>query len=261
VAVAAAFAFAGEKLRFGGSRASGRIVLTAAAVYVVFLGLSAVDRNRDWRDDHTLFTNDVLGTPNYREGLTWLGRTYLDRGKPLLAAQSLEMAAVEDPEFTSYVNYRGLLDASGRALMAMERYDEAAAAFRKLVEIDPGEPLAHMNLGTALAGAGRLEEALQSYAEAERLEPRNALVYFNRGFALFKAGESGAARADLERAIELDPQHTNALNLLGFILLNGGDAAGAARFWRRSLEIKPGQERIIEMLRQAEAASGPFDNR
>lgn len=261
VAVAATFAVAGEKLRARGVRATGRIVTAAAAVYVVFLGLSTVDRNRDWRDDHTLFTNDVLGTPNYREGLTWLGRTYLDKGKPYLAAQSLEMAAIEDPDFTSYVNYRGLLDASGRALMAMERYDEAAAAFRALVEIDPEEPLAHMNLGTALAGAGRLEEAMLSYAAAERLDPRNALVYFNRGFALFKVGDRAAARADLERAIELDPRNTNALNLLGVVLLDQGEAARAASLWRRSIEIKPGQERIMELLKQAEAEPQTPDNR
>jgi len=55
--------------------------------------------------------------------------------------------------------------------MQRGRLDEAAAALQKAVQLRPGDPDTHNDLGVVLARMGRREEAEACYREALRLRP------------------------------------------------------------------------------------------
>src|SRR6185295_17291553 len=59
----------------------------------------------------------------------------------------------------------------GKALLDLERYEEAEASLRRAIALDPRLGPAWFNLATVLFGAGRLEEAEQAYRRGVELEP------------------------------------------------------------------------------------------
>ncbi len=234
-----------------------RYAIGAAVLYLLLLGGLTIDRNRDWAGDLELFGRDVARTPNYREGRTWLGIAYLERGgrdNLERALEHLDAAARVDPAYTSFVNLLGLHHNRGLALLRLERYAEAVRALETAASVDPGEPRVFMNLGIALGYRGRLAESLAAYGRAEQLDPRLGIVFFNRALTLCLAGRPEDALADLEGALRLMPEHLGSWNLRGKILFDGRNPTGAARCFRRSLALEADQPAIVELLRLAEEA-------
>jgi len=225
-------------------------------VYLVLLSALTIGRNRDWADDFTLFGRDVARTPNYREGHTWLGITYLERGLPgdsACARDHLDAAARVDPAYTSFVNLLGLHDTRGRALLNLGLFADAVRSFEAAAAIDPAEPRVFMNLGIALGYLGRIDESLHAYGRAEELDPRLGLIFFNRARTLYMARRSDEALTDTEGGLGLMPAHLGCWNLRGKILLDREDGRGAAECFRRSLGLNPDQPVIVDLLRRAEA--------
>ena len=52
-----------------------------------------------------------------------------------------------------------------------QRYEEALALYRTMLEIDPDSALTHSNLGATLYHLGRLEEALERIERSLALDP------------------------------------------------------------------------------------------
>ena len=59
-----------------------------------------------------------------------------------------------------------------------ERYDEAEAAFKRAIEINPNFSLGYGSYGTVLAYAGRAEESIEKTQYAIRLNPRDPSIFF-----------------------------------------------------------------------------------
>ena len=62
----------------------------------------------------------------------------------------------------------------GYALIQLGRFEDAAAAYREALRIDPGNAVTNKDLGYALIELGRFEDAAAAYREALRIDPGNA---------------------------------------------------------------------------------------
>ncbi len=62
----------------------------------------------------------------------------------------------------------------GDLLLRLERFDDATAAYRAVIEVDPRSADAWANLGRSLARQGRVAEAEQALARALEIDARNA---------------------------------------------------------------------------------------
>jgi eukaryotic-like serine/threonine-protein kinase len=72
-------------------------------------------------------------------------------------------------------------------------YAAAEAEFREAIRLLPHEAAAHLNLGTALGGQGKVSEAIAAYREAIRHQPDIAEAHSNLGLALRQQGQYAAA--------------------------------------------------------------------
>jgi tetratricopeptide (TPR) repeat protein len=94
--------------------------------------------------------------------------------------------------------------------------EEAMAAYRQALEIDPGLADAHVNLGRLLHERGEAAEAERHYRLALAIRPEDATAVFNLGVALQDLGRLAEAAEAYEKALEIDRSLADAhYNLAG----------------------------------------------
>ncbi len=130
------------------------------------------------------------------------------------------------------------------------RWFQAAAAVR------PRNPAAHNNLGIALFDAGRRDEAVAAYREAIRLDPLLAAPHNNLGNLQLRAKNLPAAEAAYRDAIRLDPGYAAPHNGLGNVLCNQGDHARGEAAYRAAIRLDARDEMPHNGLGNALAEQG-----
>jgi ketosteroid isomerase-like protein len=108
----------------------------------------------------------------------------LPPGTPQLAAQSQEDLA-----------------AKAQAHYQAQEWDEAAAAYQRLVKENPNDPVAWHRLGTSRIYLRQLPEAIKSLEQAIKVGGGAALDFYNLACAFALSGEKEKALDNLEKAI------------------------------------------------------------
>jgi cytochrome c-type biogenesis protein CcmH len=109
----------------------------------------------------------------------------------------------------------------GRAQVQADRFDAAAQAFKRALEVSPTR-------------VGKDATVLTEYADA---------------LAMSQGGQlSGRPAALIERALELNPKHVAALDMAGSLAFEEGRYADCVRHWRALLGLLPaGSQRHREL--------------
>lgn len=110
----------------------------------------------------------------------------------------------------------------------------------KVLELEPGNAVAHYQLGVALDEQQRTREALDCYEQAIRASPGFAEAHNNRGVALKALSRLEEALASFERAIELKPDYGKAHANLGNALSQLKRSNKALRAYDRAVRLNPG---------------------
>ena len=127
----------------------------------------------------------------------------------------------------------------GVALRRLNRDPEATEYFRNVVRLRPKYAEAHSNLGNTLVRIGKFPEGIGEIQVALKLSPNNPYFLNNLGLALIQAGRSSDAIAYLERSVTLKPGYAQAHNSLGLALANTGKLAEAGEQFGIALSIDP----------------------
>jgi serine/threonine-protein kinase len=134
--------------------------------------------------------------------------------------------------------------ASGKVLREEGKPDEAAACYRKALQIRP-EAAVLNNLGLALydmhvrAGDGMWDEAIDCCQRALGQDGRSAPAHNNLGVVLKVKGDWDKAEEHFRLALRLDPGSAPAHCNLGAIKGFGGDLAAATKQFREALRLDP----------------------
>jgi Tfp pilus assembly protein PilF len=125
----------------------------------------------------------------------------------------------------------------GCALRDQWRYEEAAAAIRRAMEIAGEAAAFHVSLADTLRREGALAESLRHCERALMLEPGSAHAQFTWGNTLYQLGRFEEALAAYRRAVEIDPEHAAAHRNIGVShFLRGEFAEGYGEYeWRWKL--------------------------
>jgi protein O-GlcNAc transferase len=107
--------------------------------------------------------------------------------------------------------------AAAAAHFAARRFDDAAAAYRRALELQPRNAAIVHNLGVALAAAGRPDEGAERLREAASLDPTSAAPMLALGHLEYRRGQLGEAEAAFTKAAQLAPQSVEAHYNRGFM--------------------------------------------
>ncbi len=144
----------------------------------------------------------------------------------------------------------------GNALRADGDKPGAVATYRKAIELVPGLAQAHSNLGATLSELGRFDDAAAACERAVTLAPDYADAHYNLGNAHREAGRFDAAVAAYERTLALDPAHADALCNLGLTLMIDAGKQAAVDILARAVAVDPAHEMARFYLGVAKAEAG-----
>jgi TolB-like protein/tetratricopeptide (TPR) repeat protein len=122
-----------------------------------------------------------------------------------------------------------------RVGMTQADFDEAFAASRRALELEPRMPEAYIARAMLLSLQGRDNEAHQDYEEAIRLNPASFDAHYLYARHRFQGGDFERAVPLYEEAIRLRPDDYQALSLLEGSLLKLGRVEQQAEVARRAM--------------------------
>lgn len=133
--------------------------------------------------------------------------------------------------------------------------EQELQAYRDILERDPKNAKAALELANRLYDAGRYADAVPYYRQAIAAEPRNANVSTDLATALYYTGRTDEALDQLNASLAIDPTHAQTLFNLGIVRRDGKqDTQGAIDAWQRLLVAHPDYpdaERVRTLLAQA----------
>ncbi len=170
------------------------------------------------------------------------------------ARQMFARATVIDPGYARA--YAGVADCCSFLYTYWDTTDdnlqEADAASRKAVELDPESAEAHASRGLAVYLAKKYEEAEKEFQIAIRLNPKLFEAYYFFARTRFQQGKLEEAAKLFERACQVQPDDYQASTLLGTTYGALGRKADAAAAFRRGaklaekhLELHPDDARAL----------------
>ena len=116
---------------------------------------------------------------------------------------------------------------------------EDLAAYAKLLQTDPDNPLRHDAVAALYFEAGNADEAIAQYSRSLQLNPESASTHYNIGIALAARGRRNDAIAHFEQALRLDPEYAQAHNNFGALLYLIGRRTEAADHFRKAIALRP----------------------
>jgi Flp pilus assembly protein TadD len=246
----------GAQLLLARERKPGTLMIFAVSCMTTFCYLAAAvgtyQRNKDWRDEESLWHDVTLKSPHNGRGLMNYGNTQMAKGHYAAALDNFHRALVLMPNYPIlYINLAIAENATGhvaeaeqhfrhalamapqtpdaykfyaRWLIEKGRNGDAVILLKRALEISPGDITAQSFLANALkAGSG----------------PGAADEYLTESLQLYRVHDYPGAIAAAERALALRPDSAEALNNMGAAYNSLGRYATAAALLKEALQLKP----------------------
>ncbi len=201
--------------------------------FAILLGLGAVrivTRNRDWRNDVTLYRRTLAAEPNAYPIRNNLGTVYWREGDAAAAEREWREAVRLAPNNAIILNNLALL------LSHQKRYDDAVALYQRAMRLKPKYTDPHLNLGITYRELGQPAAAELQLRVATILSPLNASAHRELAKLYLDEKKTALAREEYETSLRCEP-HSAAFDGLGDIELALGERAKAEDAFRHALEL------------------------
>jgi tetratricopeptide (TPR) repeat protein len=151
-----------------------------------------------------------------------------------LAYRKIEAALILDPDSAQAHFYKALnLELTGKL-------KEAAAAYEKIIELDPTWGKGYLGRGKIHLKNNDLDNAIIAARKAIEVDPDDDTAHGQLAYALFKkTGNDDEAMQRIERAIELAPHFGGYYHIKAHLLKEKGDVDGTIKMCRKTIKENP----------------------
>jgi Tfp pilus assembly protein PilF len=164
----------------------------------------------------------AVGAETSPAELQKLGTAALQRRDFTTSADLLKRAV------TAEADRKDAWDQLGQAYAGLNRHDDAVAAFRKQIELDPNHKSANADLAAELQKLGKLDDAVAAYHKQLEIVPDDKLAHTSLGLLFVQMKRDPEARAELEAAAAIPPGDPQTNLALAQVYQRTGDSAKAA---------------------------------
>jgi uncharacterized protein (TIGR02996 family) len=193
--------------------------LKPIAVALVILALNGYAygvrvRNKVWRDEDSLWLDDVQKSPHNGRGLMIYGLTLMNKGAYPQALDYFTRALQYTPNYPALQINLGIVNGAMADQGDTARRPVAEQHFLRAIALAPNDDTTHSFYGRWLKDHGRLTEAIAQLKEAiatnpARLMPREQLLD-----TYSRAGDAVAAKRAAEDLLAIAPDNAFALQTL-----------------------------------------------
>jgi eukaryotic-like serine/threonine-protein kinase len=207
-------------------------------VYELTQGLNVVLRGPEVAGIEKQETRSVEAYQSYARGMMNLRLATRESIERAIAA--FEEATRHDPEYAqAWAALGGTYSLKGSFLNLRDLMERAIELEQRALAIDPDFADAHNWLGIALLGLGRTDDAIAAIREAIRLDPENGQAHQSLARALWVGkGDFAGAIPEFEKAIELNPEAGYSYLQLGLLLAWQGQYERAIEVCLRAVELQ-----------------------
>lgn len=163
---------------------------------------------------------------------------FLQAGRVDEAAPLVQQLAREHPQFAESWLLLGRWQLLGRNAVAAE------TSTRRHLELDPQSVNGVFQLGSALLAQNRFEEAAVAFRQATQLKADFGPAFYNLGFALARSGKTREAVAPFREAIRHNPERVDSYVLLADLHVQLGEMTEAAALAQQAEAVAPNDRRL-----------------
>jgi arylsulfatase A-like enzyme/Flp pilus assembly protein TadD len=178
-----------------------------------------------------------------------------------VARSAVSLPADVEPEGTdpkTMIAQIDLLLGPGETAFDKGDFETALGYFSRLVELDPGNPEAHIHKAKTLFSLGRLDEAESEYLRATDIDSTSSTAFFQLGNVARAKGEPDLALRYYWKALEILPGTPEALANIGGILHEKGLTDSAVAVLNQALEVDPANEIALVNMGLASLSRGDY---
>jgi protein O-mannosyl-transferase len=222
-------------------------------IMVILYSSLTFERNKVWKDNLTLWNDNVLKSPGKARPIVNRGYAYGNLGDWDKAIADYTKGMAINPEYSDAYNNRGF--AYGKT----GQWEKSVADYSKAISLDPKFVIAWLNRGIAYDNLEQREKAIADYSEVIRLDPKYAIAWYNRGADYDKLGQKDKAVSDYSMAVEIDPNSAIAYSNRGVTYSKQGQWDKAIEEYSSAIGIDP--KNLMAYFNRADAYGnlGQFD--
>ena len=188
------------------------LALAVLAVLIAALGIRSVLRNRDWKNNDTLYSAQLANAPNSAKTHQNMAVVYMNHKQFDLARKEFDTALQIYPAEPHTLATYGVLEASQGNFQEAGRKMEKA--FSMVGRQNPAYDEIAVNLSALYIQTNHMDGALNLLNREIAESPGYGPAWANRAILHYKRGETAAARSDIEAAVRLDPANPQFRGLL-----------------------------------------------
>ncbi len=194
------------------------------------------------------FERAVALVPHYGAAHYALSQLYLqrgdDEGADLYRMQFERYANAEppsdDPILSQVENLRQTVSqriVQAGQLSAAGRFREAAGIFEAILQEDPKNVVAHINLIGLFGSTGQFDKAREHYESGRAIAPNDVKLHNNFGVLMLKQQRFEEAMPAFRAAISADPNYATPHRYLGLCLQELGQTDAALASYREAWRV------------------------
>ncbi|MGI9352959.1 MAG: sulfotransferase [Rhizobiaceae bacterium] len=166
---------------------------------------------------------------------------------------------VSSPPVSEVVQSKSIQIRKLLSLFQAAKFKEAMAFADALISRYPKEEIIHGIQGASAASLGQTDIAIRSFMNAVEINPENPNAHVNLGTALLENSDPDKALIHLEKALELDPELFEGHNNLANALAERGSYERAAKSFEKAISIRPEKVEIYNNLGLLHQEWGHFE--
>jgi protein O-mannosyl-transferase len=225
-----------------------QLISTNKALFIMVFGIiflysfKTVSRSKYWRDDLTLFSNDVKVSKNSATANQILGSFLMTSALKSKNQQSKRDTIRLAKNYLKrsiqiYPHYYAPFSHLGVVYIIENKLDSSYYYLTKGIEMAPNDVDLNFNLGLLLFMQQKYDEAIIKLEKTISLDPDHENAYYNLAAIYTNIQDYDKGYSYFQNVIKLNPKNANAYYHSGLIMKSKGDTIRANDFMNKAINL------------------------